>query len=103
MGTIRRRIRASYRELSDYKRHELLTGVIRYAAVGYDGYGDGSGTDLRDFISDEMRDDWNANRGALLQHWASGKPAARKPWLFVCGSADRSPWAEQQFGKKERS
>ena len=101
--TITRRKRLSYRELSPYKRHELLTGEILYAS-GYDGYGDGSGTDLIDFISDEMRADWAENREELLKFWASGEPSTSqifsnsKPWLFVCGSADTLPWAEHQFG-----
>jgi len=104
MPTIKRRQRTSFRELGPYKRHELLTGQISYAAVGYSGYGDGKSLNLTDFISDEMRDDWAANRDELLQFWASGKYTTAKvfpdslPWLFICGSPNTLPWAERQFG-----
>ena len=101
MSTVRRLKRAR-RELSAYKRHELLTGTILYAVRGYDGYGDGIGTDLNDFVSAEMRNDWTEHREELLRLWATGEPAASKPWLFVCGSADTLPWAEQQFNRKLR-
>jgi hypothetical protein len=95
--------RVSYRELGPHKRHELLTGEIVYAVVGYSGYGDGKSGDLTDSISDEMRADWANNREALLKFWASGEPTTArifpdsKPWLFVCGSPDTLPWAERQF------
>ena len=60
-----------------------------YPAQGYDGYGDGIGTDLRAFISDLMLADWTAHREALLTFWISGQFSSelpnRKPWLFYCG------------------
>src|SRR6185295_3549585 len=64
MSTIRRRRRSSRMNLGPYRRHELLGGVANYPVQGYDGYGDGHDTDMRKFISDEMRRDWTANRGA---------------------------------------
>jgi hypothetical protein len=102
MPTIKRRKRVSYRELGPYKRHELLTGQIKYAAIGYSGYGDGKSTNLNDFITDEMRVDWADNREELLAFWTSGKTSIifpdNKPWLHCWGSPDTLPWAEHQFG-----
>jgi hypothetical protein len=66
MATVTRKKRVSQRELGPYKRHELLTGEICYAVQGYTGYGDGSSTNVTDYISDEMRRDWAANRDELL-------------------------------------
>jgi hypothetical protein len=66
------RKRVSHRELTAYQRHELLTGEIIYPAMGYTGYGDGTGRNLRAFISDEMRADWNDNRDELLR-FSSGE------------------------------
>jgi hypothetical protein len=88
MGTIKRLKRVSHREIGPYKRHELLFGWIKYSAKGYSGYGDGSSTDLSDFISDEMHRDWAANRDELLAFWASGEYTTTKifpdslPWLL---------------------
>jgi hypothetical protein len=99
MTTVVRRKRASRTSLGPYKRNELLTGVIQYPVQGYTGYGDGIGTDLTAFISDEMRADWEANRAELLAFWRSGKSDAEAfpddtlPWLCLGGSADRLPWA----------
>jgi hypothetical protein len=42
LGTIVRRKHA-VRTLGPYRRHELLTGRIKYPAQGYTGYGDGCG------------------------------------------------------------
>jgi hypothetical protein len=105
MSTIVRRKRTSRSEIGPYRRHELLTGKIVYPVEEYTGYGDGSGTDLAAFVSDEMRADWQANRAALLAFWATGKetleyfPVADVlPWLFpCCGSPDTLPWASKQF------
>jgi hypothetical protein len=44
--------------IGPYRRHELLTGRIQYPVLGYTGYGDGIGTDLTAFITDQMRADW---------------------------------------------
>jgi hypothetical protein len=66
MATIIRRKRASRTSIGSYKRHELLTGEIRYPVLGCSGYGDMSGTDLTAFITDEMRADWEANRDELV-------------------------------------
>ncbi len=44
--------------IGPYRRHQMLTGRIVYPVQGYSGYGDGIGTDLTAFISDEMRHDW---------------------------------------------
>jgi hypothetical protein len=102
----RYRKRVSQRELTAYQRHELLTGEIRYPAMGYTGYGDGGGTDLHAFISDEMRADWADNRDELLKFWASGDYTTgevftdSKPWLFVCGNGNTVPWAAERFDEK---
>jgi len=112
MSTILRRKRASRLSLGPYKRSELLFGVIRYPLPAYyTGYGDGRGTDLTAFISDEMRRDWAVNRGALLEFWRSGKsiyeafPEDALPWLpYHGGSADTLPWAARhldQFVQRE--
>jgi hypothetical protein len=98
MTTIIRRKRTSRMQLGPYRRHELLTGRIVYPVQGYAGYGDGIGTDLTAFISDQMRADWEANRAELEAFWRSGKPEAAVfpdalPRLYVGGSADKLPWA----------
>ena len=61
------------------------------------------------YVSDEMRRDWEANREALLAFWRSGKHAMTdtlaefglnvrmKPWLLVRGSPNTLPWAAKQF------
>jgi hypothetical protein len=76
----------------------LLTGRIEYQVQGYSGYG--IGTDQTAFISDDMRNDWAANRDELF--WRSGKTTAdvfpdALPWLFVCSSADTLPWAARHL------
>ena len=103
MSTIIRRKRTSRLSIGPYKRHELLTGWISYPVQGYSGYGDGVGTDVTAFISDQMRADWAANREELVAFWQSGKYttadvfADSLPWLFVCGSADTLPWASEHL------
>ena len=66
-------------DIGPYKRHELLTGKIYYPALGYSGYGDGKSTHITDFVTNEMRLDWLANRDRLL---ASGSPASRSRGTF---------------------
>jgi hypothetical protein len=82
---------------SAYCAAELLTGEISYPVRGYDGYGDGTGEDLRAFIDDVMRADWTAHRDALLAFWISGKYSSElpntKPWLFYRGAPGTRPWA----------
>jgi hypothetical protein len=92
-------------ELGPYKRHELLTGEICYPEPGYySGYGDGRGTDLTAFISDEMRRDWTEHREVLIKFWKSGAYTApdvfpdSKPWLFVRGEPGTLPWAAEHLG-----
>ena len=100
MSTILRRKRTSRLSLSAYRRHELLTGRIVYPVQGYDGYGDGLSTNVADYISDEMKADWLANRTVLLEFWQSGMSDAEAfpddclPWLCL-GPKDRLPWAAQ--------
>ena len=102
MATIVRQKRRP-RQLGPYRRHELLTGEICYVEHGYSGYGDGRGTDLTAFISDEMRRGWAEHRDELIKFWRSGEYTSpeifpdSKPWLFVCGSADTLPWAAEKF------
>jgi hypothetical protein len=96
MATIVRQKRRP-RQLGPYRRHELLTGEICYVEHGYSGYGDGRGTDLTAFISDEMRNDWAEHRNELIAFWKSGEYTTDKPWLFVCGEPDTPPWAAEQF------
>jgi hypothetical protein len=86
------------RTLTAYRRHELLTGKVRYPNFGYDGYGDGEGTTLADFIDAEMISDWKSNRKELMAFWLSGKAICDEypgtpPWLFVMGERDTLPWA----------
>jgi hypothetical protein len=101
--TITRHRRTSRRQLSAYKRHELVTGKIFYPMLGYDGYGDGLGRDLSSFISEDMIADWGANREMLLQWWPSGEseghfpPPLTPPWLNAHGTPDALPWACQYF------
>jgi hypothetical protein len=109
MATVKRHRRTSNRQLTAYKRHELLTGEIIYAASGYSGYGDKTSTNLADFISDEMRADWEAHRDELLAFWESGQYTTAevfpdsKPWMFVCGSQDTLPWAERTLNPSFRA
>jgi hypothetical protein len=101
--TIIRRKRTSRLQIGPYKRHELLTGEIRYPVQGYTGYGDGVGTDLTAFISAEMRADWEANRDELIKFWQSGEYTHPDnfpdslPWLFVAGGDDSLPWAAEHL------
>ena len=99
MSTILRRRCGSRTNLGPYKRHELLGGVATYPVQNYDGYGDGHDSDVRKFISDEMRADWAANRETLLEFWRSGRsdadafPDDTLPWLCTYIAADSLPWA----------
>jgi hypothetical protein len=102
MGTIIRRKRLMSRaQIGPYRRHELLTGTIYYPAMAYSGYGDGTSTDVNDFVSDEMRLDWEQNRDELIAFWKSGAFTATKyfpdslPWLFVRGDPHSLPWASK--------
>ncbi len=102
MSTIMRRRRGSRLSLGPYKRHELLGGRIDYPVQGYDGYGDSGSTAVADYISDQMKADWRANREALLEFWRSGKSDAEVfpdtlPWLITHGSADKLPWAARHL------
>jgi len=51
----------------------FFTGEISYPVLGYSGYGDGVGTDLKAFITDEMRADWANNREEPVKFWKSGE------------------------------
>jgi hypothetical protein len=106
MSTIIRRKRSSRLSIGPYKRHELLTGEMQhYLSVGYTGYGDGKSTRAADYISDEMRADWEQNREELLAFWNSGEPTTSetfpdsKPWLFAYGTPGTVPWAAKQFDR----
>lgn len=105
MSTIIRRKRTSRLEIGPYKRHELLTGEIVYPMENYSGYGDGNSDNLSDFISDEMKADWEANRDELLAFRRTGKYTTSeifpdsKPWLFVRGSPNKLSWAATVFDK----
>ena len=98
MSTIMRRRRGSRLQLGPYRRHELLGGWADYPVQGYDGYGDGRETDMRKFISAEMKADWQANRAALMEFWESGMsdneafPHDTLPWLCL-GPRGPLPWA----------
>ncbi|QHO76284.1 hypothetical protein ACH79_30455 [Bradyrhizobium sp. CCBAU 051011] len=105
MTTIVRRKRASRSSIGPYRRHELLTGRIVYPVQGYTGYGDGIGTDLTAFISDEMRADWAANRDELMAFWRSGRPDTfpdSLPWLCLGGGDGSLPWAVVLLEECER-
>jgi hypothetical protein len=97
MTTLVRRKRTSRLSIGPYRRNELLTGRIQYPVQGYTGYGDGIGTDLMAFISDQMRADWAANRAELMAYWRSGTRADvfpdALPWLYTRISSDTLPWA----------
>jgi hypothetical protein len=110
---VRRTSTVRRRGLTAYKLVELLTGEIMYPLRYYDGYGDAlrGGDDVAEnYISDAMRQDWEANREALLAFWRSGKFTTTEefaefglniralPWLFVRGSPGTLPWAAKQFG-----
>lgn len=75
-----------------------MCGEIRYPLPPYyTGYGDGVGTFLTAFISDEMRADWNNNRDELMAFWKSGRYTDGLPWLFVRGWPDTLPWAAEHL------
>jgi hypothetical protein len=112
---VRRTSTMRRRGLAAYKVHELLMGRIKYPLQGYDGYGDmlldqGRDSFTENYITDAMRQDWEANREALLAFWRSGKLASdlaefglnvrMKPWLYVRGSHRTLPWAAKQFEKR---
>jgi hypothetical protein len=84
--------------LGPYKRNELLCGHIQYPVQGYDGYGDGRSARVADYVSDQMRRDWQNHRAGLMAFWESGKSEAEVfpdhclPWLWS-GPRDRLPWA----------
>ena len=109
---VRRTSTVRRRGLTAYKLVELLTGEIMYPIRYYDGYGDGpaGGDDFTEnHISDAMRQDWEANREALMAFWHSGKYTMTDtlaefglnvrvpPWIFVHGSPGTLPWAAKQF------
>ena len=110
---VRRTSTVRRRGLTAYKVYELLTGEVRYPLMNFDGYGDavrgqGGGDLAENYISDAMRQDWEANREALLAFWRSGELAndlaefglnvRMLPWLCVRGSRRTLPWAAKQFG-----
>ena len=108
MATRAKRIRKSTRGLTDYKIHELLTGVSQYPAKGYTGYGNpqiGGAESTEKHISDEMRRDWETHRDQLLKFWVSGEYTTSKmfpdirmhPWIFIRGAPGYRPWAWWQF------
>ena len=107
MSTLKRRMHTSRSKLGAYKIFELLTGKIDYPVCDYSGYDDGHSTNLADFISDEMKADWEANREGLLEFWQSGEDTITyfhpesKPWLFVSVTPGTLLWAAQQFDEKE--
>jgi len=77
---VRRTSTLRRRGLTAYKMHELLMGRIKYPLRGYDGYGDmlldqGRDSFTENYITDAMRQDWEANRDALMAFWRSGKSA----------------------------
>jgi hypothetical protein len=92
--------------LSAYQASELLTGKIDYPVLGYDGYGDGVGRELTDFIGPVMRTDWARHRAALLAFWISGQYSSelpnRKPWLWYRGAPGTRPWAWWELEKHPR-
>jgi hypothetical protein len=113
---VRRTSTVRRRGLTAYKLVELLTGEIMYPVRHYDGYGtgiEGGGEDdlVENYISDAMRQDWEANREALLAFWRSGKHTltdtlaefglnvSMPPWLYVRGSPRTLPWAAKQFDR----
>jgi hypothetical protein len=84
------------------KRHGGDGFTCVYPVLGYTGYGDGVGTDLTAFGSDQMRADWEANRAELLAFWKSGKTTAdvfpdALPWLHLWGYANTPPWAARHL------
>jgi hypothetical protein len=105
LATVKIRKHSPRSRLGAYKIYELLTGKIDYPVCDYTGYGDGHSTSVADFISDDMRADWAANRESLLKFWASGEDTITyfypdsKPWLFVSGKPGTLPWAAEQFDK----
>jgi hypothetical protein len=85
----------------------IAQGSYRVPVEGYSGYGDGVGTDLTEFITDQMRTDWEANREELMAFWRSGKTETdvfpdALPWLYGGGSTDPLPWAERHLGRAPR-
>ena len=103
MSTIMRRRRRSRMTLSIYRMYELLTGRIEPLVPAYDGYATtGNRKNLVDYISDEMRLDWQNHREELMAFWKSDKSDAETwpdvclPWLCF-GPRDRPPWAEQHL------
>jgi hypothetical protein len=106
MTTIVRRKRVSRSEIGPYRRYELLTGKAIYPVRGYTGYGDGIDPNMENFISDEMRRDWQENRKELLAFWQTGKETSEvfpdvRVWLSVWGDPRTLPWAARMFDEPE--
>ena len=99
MSTVVRRKRTSRLEIGPYKRHELLTGELRYPVYGYTGYGDGVSRDLTALVGGQMRADWTNNRDELMAFWKSGEYTDELPWLFARGFPDTLPWAALHLDK----
>ena len=59
--------------------HELLTGQVVPVVSGYSGYATGTSTILTDYISAQMRADWQANR-AMLRNSGHRANRTRKPF-----------------------
>jgi hypothetical protein len=103
MATIHRRMRTARTALGPSRIHELCTDEIIYCSPPYyDGYGNGTGVNIKNFISDEMRADWEANREELLTFWRSGKYSIdffpnMYPHLFFKGSKNTRPWSAKMF------
>jgi hypothetical protein len=103
MSTIRRRKRGTRTNLPIYRMYELLTGRIEPLVPAYNGYAaTGNRTNLTDYIDDNMRADWLANRDVLMEFWQSGMSDAEAfpekclPWLCF-GPRDRPAWAAQHL------
>jgi hypothetical protein len=92
------------RELSGEKAAELLSGRIDRSLVDYSGYGgDAKSDNVADFVTEEMKADWLANRKLLLRVWQSGALYPHDVWpdwpLWLSVSHDDPlPWCERVFG-----
>jgi hypothetical protein len=87
---VRRTSAVRRRGLTAYKLCELLTGTIMYPVRYYDGYGDAlrdpGGDDVAEnYISDAMRQDWEAT---ARRSWPSGAAAnSRRPTILQCSAS----------------
>jgi hypothetical protein len=108
----RRITEPTVRPFNVYKATELLYGEVAFAVApyyaGYAGKTPSHDTNLRPFISDEMRLDWEAYRSDLTRIY-EGEATMHElfgfhelPWMLSDRRSPR-PWGAEMFDSPQRS